>query len=185
MTNPLQSIVYSPTSIPILLLSVFSLPLQCFPIRNIAFKSFMEVIELPSTTLSIEQGLKREDMNLSSLGRCLLLHCKSFSSTTPIELPFFFPMHCNSELGCVSKIYTIRAVVSCQGERMIIYKRLFPSRRVHQRLIYDVRANGRWIKQDGEFVQDVDWRDVRMVCPLLLQYECSWCSCREENALGW
>ena len=173
VTNPLQSIVFSPTDSPLLLSSVFSLPLQCVPIKNIAFKSLMEVIELPSTTLSIEQGIKSEGLSISSIGRCLLLQCKSFSFITPMELPFFFPMHCNDNMRHISKIYTIRMVIANQGERMIIYKRLFPSRRVKQRIIYDVRASGRWIKQDGESVQEVDWRDVRMVCPLLLQYECS------------
>lgn len=189
VVNPFQSILFHPTTNPIRLSPAFSLPLQYTPITQIAFKNSIEFIKLSTHTLSIEKGIGDGEMTISSFGQTLLLHCHHFppssspssslpppssSSSLSPSIPPFFPLHCSTETGMISRVYSIRAIVTQQNGKYLVYKRLFPTRRVGRRVVYDVHSPGTWIQQDGESVKEVCWKDVQHVCPLVLQYESSW-----------
>lgn len=198
VVNPFQSTLFHPTTNPIRLSPAFSLPLQYTPVTQIAFKNSIEFIKLSTQTLSIEKSIGDGEMTISSFGQTLLLHCHHFpsssssfsssppsspsppssspppSSSTSTSIPPFFPLHCSTETGMISRVYSIRAIITQQNDKYLVYKRLFPTRRVGRRIVYDVHSSGTWIQQDGESVKEVCWRDVQHVCPLVLQYESSW-----------
>lgn len=169
MINPLRSLSNRLVSSTLQQSLLYSIPLPVYTISQ-TFTLNQTLVSLKVPYLSIEQGLRMNSYNISSFGRCLILKCEP--EDWNCTLPPFFPLQTTSERSGVS-LYSIRTVVCRENGILIVYKRLFRAlwKKSQSRRIYDVHSSGQWIRQESDSVQEVSWKRVQHLCPLVLHYE--------------
>ena len=121
-------------------------------------------VPLSPPELNVTLGLSSSAAHLSTTPFSFVLHCPS--SDASFVLPHSFTL----ENGAC---YSIRTVISCVNGEWMVMKRLYPTKwnRKQRGKIYDVHANGRWIRVERDTTTDVTWRDVRREVPAILHYE--------------
>ena len=121
-------------------------------------------VPLSPPELNIALGLSSPSVHLSTTPFSFLLHYPSSDES------FVLPPSFTLENGTC---YSIRTVISCVDGEWVVMKRLYPTKwnRKQRGKIYDVHANGRWIRVERDTTTDAKWRDVRREVPAILHYE--------------
>ena len=120
-------------------------------------------------SLSITSSIIHQANNIIRWNQCIFLKCADSSLSFQIPPNISLPFEDENSIA----IYSIRSLIVKDNHSLIVFKRIFPSiyHFTKKRKIYDVHANGRWIRIENQNVSEVSWKEVELCKPYWIQYE--------------